>query len=123
MARRGRSRSTSAGGAPAWPSWSSRAGSTTGFAAGAPRDRLVTAEQFRRNPVVGYTLGQALAEELLTRGGMPRLRELLDELADAAEDKTPPARAEAAALRTVYDLSGQELAAAGYARLLTINRP
>ncbi len=93
------------------------------LAATAPRDRLISAEGFRRNPVVGYPLGQALAEELLTRGGMPRLRELLDELAEATEDKTPPARAEAAALQQVYDLSGPELAAAGYARLLSINRP
>ncbi len=92
------------------------------LAASAPRDRLISADQFRRAPLVGYPLAQALAEELLTRGGVPRLRQLLDELTEAAEDKTPPARAEAAALREVYGLSGPELAAAGYARLLTINR-
>ncbi|QIK65760.1 hypothetical protein G7072_04860 [Nocardioides sp. HDW12B] len=92
------------------------------LATSAPRRRLITADEFRGNPVVGYTLAQALAEELLTRGGVPRLRRLLDELADAAEDKTSPARAQAAALQEVYGLSGPELAAAGYARLLTINR-
>jgi hypothetical protein len=93
------------------------------FAAGAPRDQLITTAQFRRNPLVGYTLGQALAEELIGRGGVPKLRDLLDVLASKAKKGTPPARAQAAALQQVYGLSEQQVAAAGYARLLTVNRP
>ena len=93
------------------------------FAAGAPRDRLISTDQFRRNPLVGYTLAQALAEELISRGGVPKLLDLLDVLAREAKKGTPPARAQAAALQEVYGLSEQEVAAAGYARLLTVNRP
>lgn len=93
------------------------------FAASAPRDRLITTEQFRRNPVVGYTLAQALAEELISRGGVPKLRDLLDALAREVKKGTPLPRAQTTALREVYGLSDQEVAAAGYARLLTVNRP
>ncbi len=93
------------------------------FAAGAPQDRLISTEEFRRNPVVGYTLAQALAEELISRGGVPKLLDLLDALARADTKGTPLPRAQAAALQEVYGVSAQEVAAAGYARLLTVNRP
>ena len=93
------------------------------FAAGAPQDRLISTDQFRRNPLVGYTLAQALAEELISRGGVPKLLDLLDALARADKKGTPLPRAQAAALQEVYGLSEQEVAAAGYARLLTVNRP
>jgi len=93
------------------------------FAASAPEDRLLGADQFRRNPVVGYTLAQALVEELVDRGGIPKLLDLVDALAEASKKGTPLPRAQAAALQKVYGLSEQEVAAAGYARLLTVNRP
>ena len=93
------------------------------FAASAPRDRLLSAAQFRRDPVVGYTLAQALVEALVGRGGVPKLLDLVDALSRASKDGTPLPRAQSAALQEVYGLSEQEVAAAGYARLLSVNRP
>ena len=103
---------------------SSRVRSTTASPRALPEDRLISADQFRRNPLVGYTLAQALAEELISRGGVPKLLDLLDALADARPRRAPlPPGRQAAALQEVYGLSEQEVAAAGYARLLTVNRP
>ena len=73
--------------------------------------------------MVGYTLAQALVEELVSRGGIAELLDLVDALAEASKKGTPLPRAQAAALQQVYGLSEQEVAAAGYARLLTVNRP
>lgn len=93
------------------------------FATEAPRDRLLTATQFRRFPITGYPLSQALAEELLSRGGVPRLRELLDALARSADDEGSAQQAFAASLREVYGLAPAALAEGGYQRLLQVNRP
>ena len=93
------------------------------FAGSAPASTVISADEFRRNPLVGYTLAQALVEELLTRGGVPQLRSCWTRSPRPPRRAHRPPAAQADALRDGLRPERAEVAAAGYARLLTINRP
>jgi hypothetical protein len=88
-----------------------------------PRDRLLPAGEFNRNPLVGYIGSQAVVEELAAQRGIAGVMELVDTYARLAGRGMGPAEVDRAALERTFSTTPAELAAAGYRRLMGIQRP